>query len=145
MKYVISVLTALLLIAGTSRAASIIKAGQPIVADHLQVEHFIRMTPTQFEQATGKKLSLLQKMYFKKLQRKISQGRYDHNTTILHHFDEAKGKFKLDPVWFVLGCLIGPFALLFSFTSDKPTSAKHISAAIGLPVFILWFGSLFLF
>lgn len=127
------------------KAASIVSTSSSIMPEHLKTNVFVGMSANDFEMASGKKINLFQKMYFKKLQRKLASTKYDESSTIVEHYDVKKGKFKFDPVWFIIGAIIGPFGLLFSYTSDNPTRNKHISAAIGLGVFILWFGWIFLF
>lgn len=114
------------------------------VPEYLQVKNFIHLSVSEFQQASGKKLSLFQKMYFKKLQRQIKRAKVPLDATILPYYDTQKKKFKFDALWFVLGCIIGPFALLFAFTSKQPKH-KRLSALIGFGVFVLWFGWLFLF
>lgn len=116
----------------------------PTVPDYLLVKNFISMTVSEFQTASGHKMNIFQKMYFKKLQRKLSRLDAPANASILSHYDVQKGKFKFDLLWFVLGCIIGPFALLFAFTS-KQKKNKRLSALIGFGVFVLWFGWLFLF
>lgn len=116
----------------------------PPVADYLLVKNFIGMTVSEFQTASGHKLNIFQRMYFRKLQKKLSRSDVPDNATILSHYDVQKGKFKFDSLWFVLGCIIGPFALLFAVTS-KQKKNKRISALIGLGVFVIWFGWLYLF
>ena len=114
------------------------------VPDHLLVKNFIRLSISEFQKATDTHLNFFQKMYFKKLQKKLTRTHTMQNATILPYYDVQKKKFKFDPLWFILGTIIGPFALLFAFTSRQPKN-KRISALIGFGVFILWFGWLFLF
>ncbi len=118
--------------------------GSTKIPEYLKAENFIRMSASEFQRATGHKLNLFQKMYFKKLQRNLSRSQITPGTTILPYYDVQKGKFKIDGLWFVLGCIIGPFAILFSYTSKQP-KYKRISALIGFPIWVLWFGWLFIF
>lgn len=129
----------------SSNAALPIKNTASGIPDFLKVENFVRLTPSQFEKASGHRLGLIQKMYFKKLQKQLKKADYNFESNLLPYYDVEKGKFKLDVLWFVLGCIIGPFAVLFSYTSHNQSRNKHISALIGLPVFIIWFGWLALF
>ncbi len=116
----------------------------PSIPPYLLVKNFIGMSVSDFQTASGHKLNIFQRMYFKKLQRKLSRIDVPENATILAHYDVQKGKFKFDLLWFVLGCIIGPFALLFALTS-KQKKNKRLSALIGFGVFVLWFGWLFIF
>lgn len=129
----------------SSNAALPVKSNSPVVPDFLKVENFVRMSPAQFEKASGQRLGFVQKMYFKKLKRQLLKTDYTKESTLLAYYDVQKNKFKLDAVWFVLGCLIGPFAVLFSYTTRNQSKNKHISALIGLGVFIIWFGWFFIF
>lgn len=128
-----------------SSAAITTQAPNSQEPEYIKTKVFVTMTAGEFEAATGKKLSLFQKMYFKKLQRKLVRSKYQEDATILNHYDLQKEKFKFDLLWFIIGSLIGPFGLLFSYTADNSNRNKRISAAIGLGVFILWFGWAFLF
>jgi len=113
--------------------------------EYLRVENFISLTASEFEGFTGHKMNWIQKLYFKKLKNRLKKSEFNHETTILDYYNIETGRFKLNPLWFVLGCIIGPFAVLFSFTTRNQTKNKHISALIGLGVFVLWFGFIFLF
>ncbi|MCO6496446.1 MAG: hypothetical protein J5I50_02165 [Chitinophagaceae bacterium] len=114
------------------------------VPEYLKVENFVKMTPKEFEAASGKKLNFIQKLYFKKLQRKLSKADITTDGTLNEYYDQEKAKFKLDLLWFVLGAFVGPFAILFAYTSKQPKMKKK-SALLGMLVFIIWFGELFLF
>lgn len=126
-------------------AAIPVKEKAPEMPYYLKVENFVKYTPSQFETLSGKKLSFTQKMFFKKLQRKLSKSNYTSQDNIMTYYDVQKQKFKLDPVWFVIGVIVGPFAILFSHTIHNSTRNKRISALIGFGVFFIWFGWLFLF
>lgn len=114
------------------------------IPDYLRVENFISLSVSQFEAASGQHLNFFQRLYFKKLQKKLSRSDYQKNSTVLDHYDVEKKKFKFDPLWFVLGSFIGPFALLFSYTS-KQSKSSRLSALIGFGVFVIWFGWLLVF
>lgn len=120
-----------------------IPAAKPI-PDYLVVKNFIRLSVSEFQEASHTKLNLFQKLYFKKLQKNLKHAKVSPDATILPYYDVQKKKFKFDLLWFVLGSIIGPFAILFAFTSKQPGS-KRISALIGFGVFILWFGWWLLF
>lgn len=115
------------------------------VPDFLRVENFLKMTPRQFEKESGHKLGLIQKMYFRKLQRQLSKTKYNSDSDLLNYYDVQKAKFRLDHLWFVVGCIIGPFGLLFAYTTREKSRSKYISALLGFGVFIIWFGFIFLF
>lgn len=112
--------------------------------EYLKTANFIKMSRAEFEAASGHKLSFAEKLYFKKIQRRLAKTEITADATISKYYDQEKGKFKLDMVWFVLGLIIGPFAILFSYTS-KQSKMKRTSALIGTVGFIIWFGWLFLF
>lgn len=112
--------------------------------EYLKTANFIKMSPSEFEVASGHKLSFAERLYFKKIQRRLAKTEITADATISKYYDQEKGKFKLDMVWFVLGLIIGPFAILFSYTS-KQSKVKRTSALIGTVGFIIWFGWLFLF
>ena len=116
----------------------------PRAKDYLKVENFITLSVSQFEAASGHHLNFFQRMYFKKLKKKLARSNYTSNSTILDHYDVEKAKFKFDLLWFVLGSFIGPLALLFAYTS-KQSKSSRLSALIGMGVFIIWFGWLTIF
>lgn len=106
---------------------------------------FVTLTSKEFEKARGQKLTLLEKLYFKTSQRKLRKElKNDPALTIDTYYDVKTAKFKLDGLWFLLGAMIGPLAILFSFTSKQKKNFRK-SAALGTIVFLIWFGYLFLF
>lgn len=146
MKLPLLLLVLFLLFAHSSFAAFHIKSESESVPEYLKVEYFLRLSPAQFEKLSGHKLGFIQRTYFKKLQRQLSKSKYNAESNILGYYNTETGKFKLDGLWFILGCFIGPFAVLFSYTTrSNQTRNKHISALIGFGVFVIWFGWLFLF
>ncbi len=139
-------LSAILILSATTIYASVpVKKSKAEIPDYLKVENFVRYNISQFEKLAGKKLGLVQRIYFKKLQRKLAKTEYTSSDNLLPYYDVQKQKFKLDPLWFVLGTIIGPFAVLFSYTTQKQSKSKHLSAWIGFGLFIIWFGWIFLF
>ncbi len=145
MKHVILLVTLSLFgIAGWAAYPVSSPSAHPTIPDYLLAKNFIGMTVSEFQSASGHKLNFFQRIYFKKLQKKLSRADLPDNATILAHYDVKKSKFKFDPLWFVLGCIIGPFAILFSYTT-KQKKNKRLSALIGFGVFVLWFGWLFIF
>lgn len=106
---------------------------------------FVKLSAKQFEKARGEKLSFMEKLYFKSVQRKLKRElKKDPDVTISQYYDVKKAKFKLDSLWFIIGTIIGPLGILFAFTSKQKRNFR-ISAALGSILFFLWFGYLFLF
>ena len=113
--------------------------------DYLKASVFVKLFPREFTSLTGQKLSFLQKLYFKSVQRKLSREvKRNPDLLVTQYYDQKKGKFKIDPLWFVLGIILGPLGILFSFTSKQPKNHRT-SAALGCILFVLWFGFLFVF
>lgn len=113
--------------------------------DYLKASVFVKLSVKKFAILIRQKLNFLQKLYFKSVQRKLRKElKKDPDVTITQYYDHEKAKFKLDGLWFILGIIVGPFAILFSFTSKQKKNYR-ISAALGSIVFFLWFGYLFLF
>lgn len=120
-------------------------AAPSINIDFMKASVFVKLNATDFGEITGKKLNVIERVYFKSLQKKMKKElKKNPNATISQHYDTKEGKFIFDPVWFVIGCLIGPIGILFSYTT-RQTKYKRVSAIIGTAVFIGWFGYLFLF
>ncbi len=114
-------------------------------SDYLKASVFIKLSPKEFASITGQHLNFLQKLYFKSVQRKLSREvKKNPDLLITEYYDQKKAKFKIDPLWFVVGTILGPLGILFSFTSKQPKD-KRKSAAIGCILFIIWFGFLFVF
>ena len=113
--------------------------------DILRAEVFITISPSEFSAATGKKLNFFDRIVFRSVQKRMKRD-YRHNPDLLitEYYDPVKAKFKLDVLWFTLGVLIGPLAILFAYTSKRNKISRK-SALLGLVVFIAWFGLLFLF
>lgn len=123
------------------------------IHEFLRVENFIRYTIPEFEQASGHKLGFLQKIYFKKLQKKIKKSGLPAEFALAALYDTDQGKFKLNTLWFILGVFIGPFAVLFAFLAKERAKGKgseskknvRLSVIIGMGIFFIWFGYIFLF
>lgn len=115
------------------------------IPQYLKASVFVNLTRSEFEVLRGKKLSFLERLYFRSAQRKLRKElKQDNNLLITKYYDEAKGKFKIDGLWFVIGAAIGPLGILFSYTSHQPKNFRT-SAILGTVIFIAWFGYLFLF
>ena len=112
---------------------------------YLKASVFVNLKRVEFEKMIGRKLGFLERMYFKSTQKKLKQElKNDSDLLITKYYDDAKGKFKIDGVWFVIGSIIGPLGILFAYTSKQPKNNK-ISAMLGTVIFIIWFGYLVLF
>lgn len=112
---------------------------------YLEPAYFVTLTVARFEDLSNTHLNFFQRIFFKKAQKKIKKELKKNQKVSIHeYYDTQKGRFKFDFLWFVIGTIIGPFGLLFSFTTKQP-KANKISALMGLPVFVLWFGYLFIF
>ncbi len=125
-----------------------VSTAKPVAAtetDFLKASVFVKLSAKEFSALTGTKLNFLQKLYFKSVKRKLSRElKKDPNLLITQYYDQHKAKFKIDPVWFAVGVILGPLGILFSFTSKQP-KAKRKSTALGCIVFVIWFGFLFIF
>lgn len=114
-------------------------------ANYMEANRFVNLTVDQFEKLSSTHLNFFQRVFFRKAQKQVRKELREHHQVDLHeYYDTQKGKFKFDLLWFTVGAIIGPFAMLFSYLTKQPKSQK-ISALIGFGVFILWFGFLFLF
>ena len=114
-------------------------------ADYLKASVFVNLSSKEFTMLTGKKLNFLEKLYLKSVQHKLRREvKKNPDLLVTQYYDQKKAKFKVDGLWFVLGAMLGPLGILFSFTSKQPKD-KRKSAALGCILFILWFGFLFVF
>lgn len=136
---------AAILFVGNAQAAYFTPVEKPTVPDYLKVENFIKMTPKEFGVQSGHKLGLTQRIYFKKLQKTLRKSNVTNDANLMSLYNQETGKFRLDILWFILGAMIGPFAVLFSYTIRDRSKNKKISAWLGLAIFILWFGAMFIF
>lgn len=136
---------AIFLSIGNVQAALITPKSIVATPDFMKVENFINLTTKQFEKLSGRKMGIFQRMYFKKLQRVLKRSDYDSQSTIAPYYNAQTGKFKFSPLWFILGLLIGPFAVLFSYTVRYKSKNDQISAWLGFGLFVLWFGFVFIF
>ncbi len=113
--------------------------------NYLKASVFSKLSPKQFSMLTGKRLNFFEKLYFKSMQRKLGREvKKNPDLLITEYYDQAKKKFKIDYLWFVLGAIIGPLAILFSFTNKQPKNSRT-SALLGCILFVLWFGFIFVF
>ena len=117
----------------------------------LKASVFVNMSASEFAAATGTKLNFFQKIYFKALKRHVRRDlKKNPDLLMTDYVDQKTGKFKLDPLWFVIGIIIGPLGVLLSYYSHQQKNGSNkknrtTSAWIGFGVFVLWFGFLFLF
>ena len=113
--------------------------------DYLKASVFVKLSSKEFASLSGMKLNFLQKIYFKSVQRKLSRElKKNPDLLITQYYDQKKMKFKIDPLWFVIGAILGPIGILFSYTNKQPKDKKK-SALLGCIVFLIWFGFLFIF
>jgi hypothetical protein len=119
--------------------------------DYLKASVFVNMTATDFAIATGKKLNLMDRLYFKIVQHKIRKDlKKNPDLLITDYFDQKKGKFKFDALWFITGAFIGPLGVLLAYFSHQqkngPLKKDRITSAwLGFAFFIIWFGLVFIF
>ena len=136
----------------TTRAAAYIypeqlSAGKTTLPtkDISRADVFVTLSLKEFSSITGQKLNLVQKLFFKAVQKRIKKDlKRNPDATVVDYYDPVKKKFKLDPLWFILGVMIGPVAILFAWTSKQNKDSKK-SVILAFPLFLLWFGYLFLF
>jgi hypothetical protein len=84
--------------------------------DYLKASVFVNMSAREFAATTGKKLSFLQKIYFKVIQRQIKHDlKKNPDLLINDYFDQKKRKFKFDLLWFVIAAFIGPLGVLLAY------------------------------
>lgn len=111
--------------------------------DYKRADVFVNLSRKEFSALTGMKLNILEKLFFKVSQKKIRKDlKRNPDLLITEYFDPVKQKFKLDPLWFILGIMIGPLAILFSITS-KQNKMSRKSAFLGFLLFVVWFGFFF--
>jgi hypothetical protein len=120
--------------------------------DYCKASVFVNLSAGEFAAATGKKLNFFQKIYFKVIQRQIKRDlKKNPDLLINDYFDQKKGKFKFDLLWFIIGTFIGPLGVLVAYISPPQKKAtitrkdKITSAWLGFLFFVIWFGFLFVF
>ncbi len=113
--------------------------------DLSRADVFVILTAKDFASLIGQKLTLIQKIYFKVAQIRLKKDLKSNPDLLVNdYYDHVKKKFKFDSLWFILGMMIGPLAILFAWTSKRNKTSQK-SAFLGLLVFVLWFGFLFVF
>lgn len=106
---------------------------------------FVTLSAKDFAIFTGRKLTLVQKLLFKAAQSRLKKDlKLNPDLLVTEYYDPIKKKFKFDSLWFILGIMIGPLAILFAWTSKRNKTSQK-SAFLGFLIFILWFGFLFVF
>ena len=112
---------------------------------YLHASVFVTLSRSEFENLRGKKLTFLERMYFKSAKKNLrSDLKKDSTLLITKYYDNATGKFKIDGLWFVLGSLLGPIGILFAYTTHQPKN-NRLSAYLGTAIWLVWFGYFFLF
>jgi len=120
-------------------------------SDFLKASVFITLSPQEFAAASGAKLNLFQKGVFKLIQRQLRRELVKNpDLLITDYYDQKTKKFKLDPLWFVIGAFIGPIGVLLSYYSHKQKKGsskkdRTTSAWLGFGLFVIWFGLIFIF
>ena len=128
-----------------------VKVASPANPESLQASVFVKLSAKEFGTITGEKLNLSQRIYFKIIQRRLkSELKENPDLLITKYYDPAKAKFKFDALWFVVAAFIGPLGILLAYTSHSrkggPTKKNRITSAwLGFVLFVIWFGSAFLF
>lgn len=135
-----------------AQAASIIYLQQSLsekaitpVKDILRADVFVTLSIKDFTTFTGQELTLVQRLFFKAVQKRLKKDlKINPDLMMTDYYDPVKNKFKFDSLWFILGIMIGPLALLFAWTSKQSKDSKK-SVFLALPLFVIWFGYVFLF
>jgi hypothetical protein len=119
--------------------------------DYLRGDVFVRMSAREFAKASGTRLNFFQRLYFHVIKHQVKRE-LEHNPNLLitAYYDTATGKFKFNPLWFVIAAVIGPLGVLLAYYSHPQKNGpdkkdRTTSAWLGFAFWILWFGYLFIF
>jgi len=120
--------TALTIIAPST--ATIIKDPNPLSL--ITAKQFLALTPQNFQELTGKKMNLIQKLEFKMLQRKVrkmvKKGEVVTMADVQKKFDDLNS---MNVLGFLLGLILGPvgviIALILKETGDVGTDVVRWS------------------
>ena len=99
---------------------------------HISAKQFLSLTPKKYQEMTGKKLTLVQKLQFKLLQHKIKKmvkkGEVTTMADVQKKFDELGS---MNVLGFLLGLVLGPvgviIALILKETGDVDASVLRWS------------------
>lgn len=87
----------------------------------LNVEQILALTPGKYEELTGTKMSLKEKIALKYVQRNIKRDLKKHGTVTMEDYVDGDGSVRFNIGGFVLGLLLGLIgvALAYIFSNDK--------------------------
>jgi hypothetical protein len=112
--------------------------------DYRRADVFVNLSVKDFSAMTGVKLNIIEKLFFKISQKQIRKDlKRNPDLLISEYYDPVKQKFTLDSIWFILGIMIGPLAILFSITSKRNKNSRK-SAFLGFLLFVVWFSFFFI-
>jgi hypothetical protein len=103
----------------------------------MTVEDFLHLTPKQYRQLSGKKLSLSQKLTLKIAQYKVKRMVRKNKKVDLMAFANAIDGNDFHIPGFILGIVLGPLGILIAYLIEGKTSAMFQWALVGS---LIWLG-----
>lgn len=104
-----------------SKPAEIVKPAEPVILakpdplDAITAKQFLSLTPKTFQELTGKKMNLVQKVEFKMLQHKVKKmvkkGEVVTMADVKKKFDDMNS---MNVLGFLLGLILGPIGVIIA-------------------------------
>ena len=103
---------------------------------YLKASEFIKLSPEEYAAITGKKLNFFQRMSFRVAKMRMKHDLKKNADLLITDYVDGDGSFRVDPLWLILGVLLGPIGVLIAYLT-KQESYKITSSWIGFGAAIL--------
>lgn len=124
---------------GFSASRPVADGGSPsslAASKYLNASEFIKLSVAQYITLTGKRLNVFQKLAFRAAKMRMKHDLKKNPSLLITDYVDGDGSFRVDPLWLILGVLLGPIAVLIAYVT-KQESLKITSSWIGFGVAVI--------
>ena len=124
---------------GFSVTRPVADAGSPsalAASKYVNASEFIKLSVEQYTAITGMKLNVFQRLAFRAARMRMKHDLKKNPSLRITDYVDGDGSFRIDPLWLILGVLLGPIAVLIAYVT-KQESHKITSSWIGFGVAVI--------
>ena len=110
---------------------------------YIKASEFVKLSVKDFNSLTGKNLNLFQRMAFKITKMKIKHDLKKNPDLQITNYINGDGGFKLDPLWLILGILIGPIGVLIAYLTKQESYKISIRNKPSIMIFMFFMFMIF--